>query len=64
MHLFCFLIVWINFKAFAENYEWEINNEIGFDIKEFHKEEAFSNQNSYENRSRQDICPSNHQKFI
>ena len=55
MH-FLFLFLLINFHLFAEGYEWEINNEIGFDIREFHKEEAFPNQkNTYSSYLKSEI---------
>ena len=47
---FFLLIVLINFQLLADDFEWEINNEAGFDIREFHKEEAHSSQkNTYSN---------------
>ena len=43
--LLCFLL---NFMLFSKEIYWEINNEAGFDIREFHKEEAYSSQkNTY-----------------
>lgn len=55
MH-FLFLFLLINFHLLAEGYEWEINNEIGFDIREFHKEEAFPNQkNTYSSYLKSEI---------
>jgi hypothetical protein len=47
---FLLLIILINFQLLADDFEWEINNEVGFDIREFHKEEAHSGQkNTYSN---------------
>ena len=55
MHFFL-LIVLINFQIFATDYEWEINNEIGFDVREFHKEEAYPNQkNTYSSYFKSEI---------
>lgn len=42
------LFLILNTKAIASNSDWEINHEMGFDIREFHKQEAYSNQkNTY-----------------
>ena len=55
MH-FLLLIVLINFQLLADDYEWEINNEVGIDIREFHKEEAHSSQkNTYSNYLKSEI---------
>ncbi len=55
MH-FLLLIVLINFQLLADDYEWEINNEVGIDIREFHKDEAHSNQkNTYSNYLKSEI---------
>ena len=53
---FFLLILLINFHVLAEGYEWEVNNEIGFDIREFHKKEAYPNQkNTYSSYLKSEI---------
>ena len=48
MNFFFLLIALINFKVLAANYVWDIDNQIGFDFREFHKDAAYPNQkNTY-----------------
>ena len=49
----CFLV---NFFSYSKELYWEINNEAGIDIREFHKEEAHANQkNTYSSFIRSEI---------
>ncbi|MBJ57214.1 MAG: hypothetical protein CMP24_03110 [Rickettsiales bacterium] len=44
----CFLIIFFLQSGYSEDFDWEINSETGIIIKEFHKNEAYSNQqNTY-----------------
>ena len=44
----CFLIYFFLIETHSADNDWQINSEIGLEIKEFHKNEAYSNQqNTY-----------------
>ena len=40
----CFLVYFFLLALFSAELDWEINSEIGLEIKEFHKKEAYSDQ--------------------
>ena len=44
----CFLIYFFKLAVYSAEFDWEVNSETGIEIKEFHKKEAYSNQqNTY-----------------
>ena len=44
----CFLVYFFLLALYSSELDWEINSEIGLEIKEFHKKEAYSDQkNTY-----------------
>ena len=44
----CFLVYFFLLAPYSAELDWEINSEIGLEIKEFHKKEAYADQkNTY-----------------
>ena len=62
----CFLIYFFLLEVYSVEFNWEVNSEIGIEIKEFHKKEAYLNQkNTYSSFIKSEIFfDFNHLKML